>query len=318
MVRYLPHSELDKNKWDVCIEHATYPIIYGYSWYLDVICPGWDALIEGDYESVFPLTWKRKFGIYYLTQPYFAQQLGIFSMAEMTPDKMQDFFNAVPKKFLHYDIMLNPQNVFQMNGKLHSDVRKTYHVPLHYTYDKIYGSYSGDTKRNLKRNANKNLAVQKINAEEIIELYKKNVWRKTPGVTLDNYETLRKLVNEIENKNTRQCRTLGVFENNELCAGGIFLISDKKIIFLFGAANRTGRKNAAMRFLFDRMIKQYCRKNYVLDFEGSCINTVEYFYKGFGPHKVTFLNVHFNRFRVLDYSIAIKQKLSKMVLKMFL
>ena len=172
--------------------------------------------------------------------------------------------------------------------------------------------------RPIQRNANKNLAVQKINAEEIIELYKKNVWRKTPGVTLDNYETLRKLVNEIENKNTRQCRTLGVFENNELCAGGIFLISDKKIIFLFGAANRTGRKNAAMRFLFDRMIKQYCRKNYVLDFEGSCINTVEYFYKGFGPYKVTFLNVHFSRFRVLDYSISIKQKLSKMVLKMFL
>src|ERR1700759_1778470 len=75
MISYLSHSDIDKLRWDACISHAQYSIIYGYSWYLDMVSPGWDALVDDDYQSVFPLTWKKKFGLYYLSQPNFAQHL---------------------------------------------------------------------------------------------------------------------------------------------------------------------------------------------------------------------------------------------------
>ena len=52
--------------------------IYGYSFYLDHMAKHWDALVSGDYEAVMPLTWNRKYGIYYLYQPFLAAQLGVF------------------------------------------------------------------------------------------------------------------------------------------------------------------------------------------------------------------------------------------------
>jgi hypothetical protein len=54
-------------------------IVYAYSWYLDIVSPGWDALVKDDYKSVMPLTWRKKYGIKYLYQPFFTQQLGVFS-----------------------------------------------------------------------------------------------------------------------------------------------------------------------------------------------------------------------------------------------
>jgi hypothetical protein len=66
MIRYIKHSEIEKNLWDKTVESSVNSIIYGYSWYLDVVSPGWDCLVYGDYDVVFPLTWNKKYGIKYL------------------------------------------------------------------------------------------------------------------------------------------------------------------------------------------------------------------------------------------------------------
>ncbi len=79
MIKYLKHHEVAKDKWDECIDKAFNGIIYAYSWYLDLVSPEWEALIEDDYSIVFPLTQRNKNNINYLFQPVFTQQLGVFS-----------------------------------------------------------------------------------------------------------------------------------------------------------------------------------------------------------------------------------------------
>ena len=69
MIQYLEHNQIDKKKWDATIEECGN--IYAYSWYLDVVHPQWEALVEGDYDTVMPLTGGEKFGVHYLFQPYF-------------------------------------------------------------------------------------------------------------------------------------------------------------------------------------------------------------------------------------------------------
>ena len=65
MIHYLKHHRIDKARWDRCISKAVNSRVYACSWYLDLVCPGWEALVEEDYTSVFPLTSRWK-GIYYL------------------------------------------------------------------------------------------------------------------------------------------------------------------------------------------------------------------------------------------------------------
>ncbi|MDZ4667693.1 MAG: hypothetical protein SGJ00_07395 [bacterium] len=56
MIRYLSHSAIDKVKWDHCIGTAENHLIYGLSWFLDIMCTEWEALVKGNYEEVMPLT----------------------------------------------------------------------------------------------------------------------------------------------------------------------------------------------------------------------------------------------------------------------
>jgi hypothetical protein len=79
MINYIKHKDVDTEKWDRCIEQSVNGIIYAFSWYLDIVCDEWDALVDDDYESVFPLVKRKKFGINYIYPPFFTQQLGLFS-----------------------------------------------------------------------------------------------------------------------------------------------------------------------------------------------------------------------------------------------
>ena len=78
MIRYLTHNQIDKQRWDDCIEKSPDGIVYAWSWYLDVVHPSWEALVEDDYEAVMPLTGNKKFGVNYLFQPFFTQKFGTF------------------------------------------------------------------------------------------------------------------------------------------------------------------------------------------------------------------------------------------------
>src|SRR5215831_14346953 len=97
-IQYLRHHEIDKEKWDHAISNADNGLIYAYSFYLDQMAKHWDALVLNDYEAVMPLTWNKKFGIYYLYQPAFTACLGIFGN-DLTEEIVKEFIQYIPKKF---------------------------------------------------------------------------------------------------------------------------------------------------------------------------------------------------------------------------
>ena len=95
MIHYIEHKDIDFEKWDACVANSFNRLIYGFSWYLDVVCDDWDALVLNDYEAVFPLPKRKKWGIEYVYHPFFCQQLGVFSKKEVA---IELFLNSIPKK----------------------------------------------------------------------------------------------------------------------------------------------------------------------------------------------------------------------------
>src|SRR5688572_30496222 len=127
MISYLKHNEIDKKKWDRCIDGSINTLIYAYSWYLDIVSPHWEALVEDDYESVMPLTGNKKYGIHYLYPPYFAQQLGIFFKDKKTEDELEKFIYAIPPHYKFIEINLNTQNFSQFPGY---EIKKNTNIEL--------------------------------------------------------------------------------------------------------------------------------------------------------------------------------------------
>jgi hypothetical protein len=92
MIKYLKREEINIQKWDECILRSTSPQIFGCSFYLDVCCPDWSALVLNDYEAVFPIIIKQKYFIKHLTQPYFVRHFGVYN-AEQFPISSHGFMN---------------------------------------------------------------------------------------------------------------------------------------------------------------------------------------------------------------------------------
>ncbi len=149
MIKYLTYNEIDKTRWDDCISNAFNGIIYAYSWYLDIVCPSWDALVEDDYERVFPLTNGKKSGINYLFQPFFTQQLGVFSKSKLNEKNIENFIENIPHKYKFAEINLNTFNKIS-DEKYHLIPNLTHELDLIPPYEATYNHYSENTKRNIR------------------------------------------------------------------------------------------------------------------------------------------------------------------------
>jgi hypothetical protein len=298
MIKFFSHKEINKEKWDKCIGASVNRLVYGYSWYLDIICPGWDALVENEYESGFPLPHKRKFGINYIYQPYFAQQLGVFSQNHLTEELVDKFLQAIPARFRFIEIHLNTLNKVD-DSRYHCEKRINHELDLIDSYENLFSNFDQNTKRNIKKAQQENLVLRrKVDPNELITLFRENYGKKEVRVHWFHYEILRRLINHCL-KHTFSSVT-GVFlPDGTFCAGAFFLRDENRIIYQLAASGRMARENSAMFLLVDSIIRENAGQPLILDFEGSNDKNVARFYKGFGAREILYSKVTINRLPLL-------------------
>lgn len=293
MIRYHRSHEIDRERWDECIRRSFNGIIYAYSWYLDVVCPQWEALIEDDYKSVMPLTPGKKLGIRYLFPPFFVQQLGVFSVNKLTAEDVQAFLRAVPSEFRYAEINLNTFN--NVAGKeFEFRPNLTHELDLIESYENLRKAYADNTKRNVKKAEQQNLrTTNEPSREEIITLFRKGRGEDLKTLQEPQYDLLRKLLQALDARG--RLHTRGVLDaEGKLLAGAFFIDSNGKVIFLFSGLSERGKETGAMFFLLDRFIHDNAQKNLVLDFEGSNDPSLARFYRGFGAKECIYLQARFN------------------------
>lgn len=298
MIRYIRNNEIDREKWDNCILNSINGIAYAYSWYLDIVHEGWDALVEGDYERVMPLPLKTKYGTTYLFQPFFAQQLGVFSVSKINMAIVENFIKAIPSQVKVIDLNFNHFNV--LDGEKYNIVENTnYLLDLISDHSKLASAYSTNIKRNLKKAVKSNLSISKgVVPEDIITLFRNNRGATLSKWNDDVYQVLSRLMYRAIHKGMGT--SYGVYtEYNELCASAFFISTHSNHIFLFSGTNALARSNGAMSFLIDNVIRNNSQDTRILDFEGSNDANLARFYKGFGAKKANYSQLKINRLNPL-------------------
>ena len=301
MIRYLTHNQIDTQRWDNCIAQSPDGNVYCWSWYLDVVHPDWEALVENDYETVMPLAGGRKFGINYLFQPFFTQKFGVFSKNQTSEEKIEEFLNAIPEKFKFADFRINSACLKDLNGINHRNIE----LELKQEYSVIAENYNSNTKRNLAKAKKEDLKISE-NAQPsvIIELFRKNRGKGIKHWGDEEYDRLLKLVETA--KDQGNCLVLGVQNtDNQIVAGAFFMMSHKRIVFLFSGSDESNKENHGLTFLLDHVIEKYSGTDKILDFEGSDNDGLARFYKGFGGKETTYQGIRFNRAKGLT-KLALK------------
>lgn len=293
-IKYLKHNEIDIKKWNKCITDSVNGIVYAFSWYLDIVNEEWEALVNDDYSIVMPLTRNTKYRVNYLFQPFFTQQLGVFSKQVLNESIVSEYIKAIPEKYKFYEINLNTYNKLDEYA-FTKKKNITYELDLISSYKKISENYATNTKRNLKKAiSNKITIVNGIQPNQLIDLYSKNIAEKTPEIKKGHYNNIRKIM--AVSLRYKIGEIYGAYDvNNNLCGGAFFITSHNKAIFLFSATTPEGKENGAMFLLIDSFIQKQSEKNLTLDFEGSNIEGLARFYSGFGAKPCEYYSLKKNK-----------------------
>ncbi len=290
-LHYRKHQQIDSEKWDRCIGNAPNSRVYANTWHLDRTAEIWDALIWGDYECVMPLPYRKKFGIKYLYQPLYSQQLGIFP--DPTPEISRAFYEFIVANFRYSDVQTNAENsAIKEIAAIRYVPRNNYLLSLAAEYSSISSSFSKNTKRNItKANKNKLSLAEGIRLEEYLKFKSENLMA---DIGTKELAQLKSLISYGQYKGFGQI--YGVYDNdNQLCAAVYFCRWKDRIIYFNAASSAKGKELGAMYFLVNRFIESNAGKLLVLDFEGSMIPGVARFYEGFGAQAEIYFQLKFNR-----------------------
>ncbi len=290
-ILYLKNSEIDRKKWDECIRNSLNGNLYSWSWYLDFACPGWEALVTEDYASVMPFPVRKKYNFRYLYQPYFVQQLGVFSINTISEETLNIFIEKIPSEIKYADYNLNFRNIV-VPEKYSFEKNTTYHLDLISEYDIISRNYPENTRRNIRKAELAKLRISKGLKADAIITFK----QKTAKADIDNdgYNRLLQIVSY--SVDIKSGEIYGAFtSSNELCAAAFFAYSHQYAYMLVAASDDAGKENSAMFLLIDNFIREHSGKNITLDFEGSNIPGIARFFAGFGAMPVYYQKLKFNR-----------------------
>lgn len=287
-LQYIKHNDIDLNKWDNVILSSQIPFVFAQSFYLNATSPKWEALIIGDYESIFPLTHKTKFGFHYLPQPPFTSQLGVYG--KVTPEIEQMFLDHILEKFSLIEIELNVTN------KLKSEfISPKNTFVLNYPES---NKPNQNTKRNIAKAHENGFVVERVEEKESFMLSQKYLnpfLSETLGLPKTAVETYDTLI-----KNAAGNNYLYSFKvtdpKKEIKAFAHFISNGKHALFLKGTNFDRADNSGSMHLLMQHAIDFFRDKAVLFDFGGgSNSKGLADFYKGFGGEIMEYSFLRVNR-----------------------
>jgi len=293
MISYIEHKNIDKQKWDDCINNSSDACIFVYSWYLDAVCKNWSALVYNDYDAVFPLAPKSKYKINYLYQPFFTRYFGVFAKTGLATASISDFLKVLPEKFKFIEFCLHETIDFDLPGYLKTE-RKYQSLNLNVAHELLYKAYSDNAKRSIKKAIKAGFNIKyNVPPEVVVNLFKSTKGQELEVFKAKDYEILHALMTELLKQ--KKAEVIAVYDKeNKLSAAAFFMKNNNRYTYLKSGVTDYGKANGAMHFLFDTFIQHNALTNYMLDFGGSSVESVARFYKNFGAKDCVYLQLKKN------------------------
>ena len=291
-IELIAGNKIDQTKWDQCIQLSSNGLIYNTFNYLNAICPIWAGYVVNDYEAVIALPYKRKLNIPYWYTPPFIQQLGF--IGEINEQTQQNILIQLIKKHPYGSLLFNHQNV-EITRFINAEPKPNFLLNLNQPYPEIYKGYSTELQQHIRKAARTNLAYYKDTPiKKTINLYKQYHEHQLKNVTELDFGNFYNYCEHAASF-SQQCFTRTILnEEKEIMSTALLLRDNKRIYNIMNTTTQAGRATAANHYLFDQIIQEFSEEPIWLDFEGSSIPGVQYFYQQFGPIKETYFVYHYN------------------------
>ncbi|OFX22138.1 MAG: hypothetical protein A2041_04585 [Bacteroidetes bacterium GWA2_31_9b] len=265
-IKYLKNNDINFVRWDNCINTAFNGSIFAFSWYLNILCDDWHALVLGDYKYVMPIIHKPVFRKEFVYSPILGNRLGVFTNELLTEEIVHRFFESIPPEFSYLDFNLNKFNSFT-NCSYEIKLKKNYEIDLITTYDFLKQKYSGSFQKKIQSaKANKITIVNGLLPNDFVNFITHKSSKSNPALNKKEIAQLRMIISFALRYNLGEI--YGAYSaNNNLCAAAFFIKSKRKIHLLSNAQNKNGQIFNANYLLIDRFIESHTEKNLTLNID---------------------------------------------------
>ncbi|MCB9231814.1 MAG: hypothetical protein H6581_09130 [Bacteroidia bacterium] len=301
---YRQNQEIDRAEWDQFVALSPQGTLYCLSAYLDIVAPGWSLVQLRDEKGILaaiPLHLKKKGGYAASVQPPFSQSWGVLlrPQAAGSPyntyrdqnQQVKALLDAFPKVdwFAHgfSPAFEYPQPFFWQEFTLHT--RYTWVIDLEKSETELLGAMR-KTTRNLIRNTPGKI-VEASSEKELLRLVREN--RDSGKVLIDG--TAEKMLGKISQwlLQTGLGWILEVENEGKIQAAGLFASFHGRTYYLM-SAKTPGNERAMSPLLWHAILKAK-KTSRIFDFEGSMLEGIEQFFRGFGPSPVPYLYIEKNQ-----------------------
>ncbi len=290
-IKFIQQKDLHRSKWDACVRQSINSLPYALSWYLDAVAENWDGLVLNDYEAVMPLVWLRKWGVKCLYQPYYCQQLGVFSKAELNGKEWSKFMQYVSSAYPYAQINLNPL-AQPVAKELKLKNKKNLLLLLKEDYPTLRKRYSENHKRNIKKAEKAAFIFDNTDEVETFrKFYISNIRPEKEIFKPKHKKILVALTDRLIAENLAAMFKV-TDQDGKWMAASLIIKHDKRWINLINTSSAVGKQKGASHFLFDNILRQNCGQDVLFDFEGSSIPSIARFYEGFGASEEVFYLFH--------------------------
>ena len=263
-IKFVAGKDIDKVKWNSCVHYAGNGNIFGYMWFLDFVGKQWDALVEGDYESVFPLVWREGFlGGKELYQPDLMREMGIYSINVLSQKRVSSFLNAIPDEYRLVRINLNERNQPPETVDFKVDYWTNHQLLLNKPYEILEENFSEALHDQLEAAEAAGLVTTtSIKPETIADFYRRHTRDRNRE---RNFHALQRIMYNVLHRGWGYA--VGAYTTEgTLVAVNFYIYSHGKVMSLVPLQSAEGAKLNALPFLFSMLIRSHGNRPLVLDF----------------------------------------------------
>ena len=287
-IRLVKQEDIDKVKWNSCVHYANNGNIFGYKWYLDHVAKDWDGLVEGDYESVFPLVWRKGlWGGKVLYQPDLMRELGIYTINAPSSKRIKAFLAAIPAEYKQVDIVLNEQNYYPDLPTFSTETHTNYQLLLARPFEEMEKEFAPSVAKSVEKAMKAGVVLDSnIKPETIADFYRQHT--KEPKGKDRNFHTLQRIMYNVLHRGWGFA-SAARSKDGQLLAANFFIYSHNTMMSLVPLESPAGREAGALDFLFHMLIRTQANKPLILDFNTMEKNALA---ETFGAQSNPYLSVH--------------------------
>ena len=306
----LHYSAIDPQKWDAFIDESPQGMIYHKYHYISNLSADWQAVVIRNgqqFLAVFPFELKKKYGISYSMQPVFAQYWGICLGAtsskisrsyELKKQYTKLLLDKLPKKIRLFNYHFSPKFDYPLpllwsGYKLVP--RYTYQIDIDKTEEEIWAEFAENTRRDIKKAQKSNIIIQPhSNFDTLMNIGERSWGTNVKNVKPEQYSALKNVYNHFAQTAESYLLTANS-GNGDIAAGILFFAFKDTTIYYFGGTAPEYKHSGAMSLIIWEAIKKARNSGYkVFDFDGSMIEPIERFLRGFGAVPVPYMRVQKN------------------------